>query len=121
MKFFLLICIFGLLACADLSGRSEKQRIQSEINEALHAKSKEISQCLKTHDIFKKLGSNRLRLDVHLTISQEGRMEKFSLENDKNYPTQFVDCLFNVLDSTQFPKLNEGESIELSQPFIFKP
>lgn len=120
MKFFLLITVFWLASCADLSGRSEKQRIQSELNHALHAKSKEISQCLKTHDLFKKLGSSRLRLDVHLKINAEGRMQKFSLENDKNYPTEFIDCLFNVLDATQFPKLNEGESIELSQPFIFK-
>lgn len=120
MKFILYILLFALISCSYTGKRTEKQKIQTEVNQALYDKSEDISKCLKEHQIFKKFKTERLRIDVNMRINDEGKMEKFALENDKNYPTEFVDCLFNTLDQTKFPKLKKGEALELSQPFIFK-
>lgn len=108
------------ISCADLSQNSDKKKIQNDINQAFEKSATNLSNCATTHKIFERLNSDEVRLDVKLVINENGRMDKFTLEDDKSYQSEFIDCIFSVLDKIQFPKSHTAETIELDQPFVFK-
>ena len=109
-----------LISCADLMKSDGKGKIQNEINQSLAKNARALSTCAHTHALFDQLQSEEIRIDVHLVINENGRMDKFTTENDMSYPSEFIDCIFNTLDKIDYPKSATGEVIELDQPLIFK-
>src|SRR5690606_10130087 len=107
---------FVLISCADLTQDREQKKVQNGINQALSKKTEKLSNCARHHNIFERLKSEEVQIEVHLVINENGRMDKFTIENDRSYPSEFIDCLFNTLDEVEFPKSHPGETIELDQP-----
>lgn len=118
MKFNILAILLLLQSCTMLPKRDRARDLQTDIIAKLSEKTPQIGNCArgaKLKDIFK---TNRFRIELYLTLNSKGQIDRFKLD-DKNYPNEFVECVFRVVDLIDFPKLKEGESIELTQPFIF--
>jgi hypothetical protein len=64
------------------------------------------------------MNSDRIRILLNLRINEKGDIDKFSSKTP-NLPESFLDCLFKIVDSTEFPKLNKNEVVEIEQPLIF--
>lgn len=107
-----------LSSCSLLSARNQERSIQTKIIKRLTVKSSDFEKCAVDSNIFTKFGEKRLRITLLMILGTSGEIEKFSTENT-NYPDQFSDCLFSVVDKIKFPKPNSGTSISITQPFIF--
>lgn len=115
---YIFICL-SLISCSTLNQRNKERKLQTEILNNIKEKEDNFSQCAKKEDIFKHFKSERVRVELIVTLNYQGQIETFKTDN-KRYPDSFMECIFNILDNTQFPKLNEGEAVQFTQPFIFR-
>lgn len=104
--------------CGLLKKRDEERAFQSEMIRALNSKTPMFADCAKRHKLFEKFKSERVRVEMKLNIGKNGDVERFQIDN-KPYPSKFADCMFAVAESVKFPAPEEGEVVELTQPFIF--
>ena len=118
MKLLMLPLLIFATSCSILSSRNQERTIQTKVIEKLTAKSEHFESCAINSDLFKKQKTDRIRITLDLIIGQNGELEKFST-SEAYYPEKFTDCLFNIVDQIKFPKLNEGTTLSLTQPFIF--
>lgn len=112
----LILLILG--GCSLFSKNSRERKIQTTIIKSISSKSKQLSKCAKDSSLFTELDKTRVRVVLHLAINSQGQIEKFKLDN-KNYPEDFSECVFKIVDLIVFPKIKNHEVIELEQPFIF--
>ena len=77
------------------------------------------SRCAKENKIFDHFKNDRVRVELVIMLNHRGEIDRFQTD-DKKYPDAFVDCIYNILDKTVFPKLKHGEAVQFNQPFIFK-
>lgn len=115
--------LFGLLAiqftsCAFIYSGNNERKTQTKLVQKINAKAKDFAKCAKESDIFKKLEMSRVPVTLYLEIEKSGSLSKFQLDN-KNYPSEFIDCVFNTVELIQFPKLESHDLIKLEQPFVF--
>lgn len=107
-----------LLSCSSFEHRNQERTLQSQMIRALNEKTPDFANCARKHELFSALKQERVRVEVQLNIGSNGKVERFQIDS-KPYPNQFVDCMFQVAESVDFPKLDKGETVELVQPFIF--
>lgn len=119
MRFFFLFAPIIFAACSSFEQRDQARTLQSKTIRALNAKTPEYAKCAKKHGIFEVFGQDRIRVEIMLAIGSRGQVDRFQIDN-KDYPAKFVDCMFEVSETVDFPKLKPGESAQLTQPFIFK-
>ena len=119
MKYLLITTLIFITSCANLEDRGKKRDLQSKIIRLLSEKNKRYASCARKNNIFKVTGKERVKVDMQLTLNSDGKINKFEIINNK-FSDKFVDCMFNVTDLIAFPKLDENEVIQLTQPFVFK-
>ena len=112
------LALLFLVSCSTFQERNKERDLQSKMLRALNDKSAEFASCAKKHKLFTKLGNDRIRVELILDINSKGQVEKFQIDN-QSYSNEFVDCMFGVADLIAFPKLEKGEMVNLTQPFIF--
>ena len=78
----------------------------------------EFSGCSKATNLYEKLGQNRIRVQLFLRINDQGKVDKFTSKTPR-LPEAFLDCLFKIVDSIDFPKLDTNEAVDIEQPLIF--
>ncbi len=115
---FLVFTLSMLNSCSLFSKRSQERKLQTKILQELSAKSHTFAACVRKHQLFKHFNQKRLKISLYLTLTQEGKVESFNLDN-KNYPQHFNECLFNIISLIEFPHFDYHQNIELEQPFIF--
>ena len=116
MKYIIsIILLANLSSCAFIYSGNKQRKEQTEIIRLIKEKNRDFAQCAKKTDIFKQLDQKRVPVEVN----KDAVLEKFKLD-DKKYPGEFTDCLFDVVELIQFPKSTEFELIKVEQPFIFK-
>lgn len=115
MKFLALAL---LVSCSSFELRNEERTLQSKMIRALNEKTPQFAQCAKNHNLFSSLKKERVRVELLLNIGSKGRVDRFQIDN-KPYPSDFVDCMFKTSEEIEFPKLKSGETVQLTQPFIF--
>lgn len=108
----------SVTSCSSFKERDKERTLQSKMIRALNEKTENFAGCAKNHNLFKALKQDRVRVEMDLSIGSAGKVEKFQIDN-KPYPNTFVDCMFETAESISFPKLNKGETVQLTQPFIF--
>ena len=113
-----LILVFLLSSCSLLSQNDERRTLQTKILSKLAKNAPKFSECAQNTDVFKDQNAQRLRVVMHLSLSNKGSVESFKLDRS-DYSTEFSECLFNVIDLMTFPKNKLGQIIEVEQPFIF--
>lgn len=98
---------------------SKRERvIQTEILQKLSQNAPQLAECAKRNKLFEAVGSERVRVVMHLSINSDRQVEKFKLDNP-SYPETFVNCAFQVVDLISFPQIENHELLEVEQPFIF--
>lgn len=112
------LAIALLISCSALKQRDEQRTLQSKMIRAINAKTPQYAECALSSALFEAFNAERLRVEISLTVGSRGRVDRFQIDK-KGYPEGFVDCMFEVSETIVFPKLNPGESVELTQPFIF--
>lgn len=115
MRFFALIL---LISCSSLEQRDQERTLQSKMLRALNEKTPQFAACARENKLFSSLKQDRVRVEILLHIGSAGTVDRFQIDN-KTYPSPFVDCMFQVAEEIEFPKLNQRESVQLTQPFIF--
>jgi hypothetical protein len=110
--------MFILSSCSLFSKNDEKRKLQTNILSLLNQNSSKFAKCAKKSDLFKILKQERIRVVMLLSISSNGQIESFKLDNSE-YPSIFSECVFNVIDLLSFPKNKLNKLVELEQPFIF--
>ena len=96
----------------------EYRDLQSQIYNSISSKNEDFGKCAERSQLYKKLKQDRIRVVLSLDINYNGELEKFQLD-DKDYPSDFSDCVFGVLELVNFPKNSQKRIIEVEQPFIF--
>lgn len=117
-KISLLLILLTLQSCSIIKSNSQERKIQSEIVNTLNSQSPKFSSCARKANVFKIFNQNRIRVVLYLTIDAKGTLRKFKLD-DKIYPDDFANCVFQVVDLSIFPKSEKDQHIEIEQPFIF--
>ena len=115
----LLFIILILSGCSNLEKRQKERALQTKILATIKDKTPSFSSCAKNHKIFKHFNAQRVRVELDVTLNNLGQIEAFQTDK-KRYPDDFLDCIFSILDNTKFPKLNNGEAVQFTQPFIFR-
>lgn len=115
----LLILNFLLFGCANIQERDKSRQIQTEILTKITDNISKYSQCAQDNNIFEHFKSERVRVELNIMLNHFGQIERFQADR-KDYPEKFMDCIYNILDKTKFPKLEEGEAVQFTQPFIFR-
>ena len=105
-------------SCAFMRESGKHRNLQTQILSSITSKSSEFAKCAERSDLYQKLGDERIRVILTLNISKRGDLEKFQLD-DKDYPGEFTDCIFGILELINFPSNEEGRLVEIEQPFIF--
>lgn len=116
--FFLLLIGIFFTSCAFMRESGEHRSLQTEILNKITSKSSEFAVCAKNGKIYQKLGRSRVRVVLHINIDSHGVLEKFQLD-DKEYPSEFADCVFQTLELISFPSNKENKLVDIEQPFIF--
>jgi hypothetical protein len=117
-KIITLLSLIALQSCSIIKNNSQERKIQSKIVNTLNSQSPKLSACAKKANVFKVFNQNRIRVVLYLTIDAKGSLRKFKLD-DKIYPDEFANCVFQVVDLSIFPKSEKSQHIEIEQPFIF--
>jgi hypothetical protein len=112
------ILILVLSSCSLFPTRVRERKIQTEIISKISGSSDQLAKCSKESDLFNKMKIERIRVLLYISINSKGQIEKFKLD-DKQYPDDFSECVFKIVDLINFPKIQNNELIELEQPFIF--
>lgn len=115
----ILILLVLVTACSSLEERQRSRSLQTEVIRTINSQGPAYAQCAKDHNLFKDSQADRIRLDVDVKINDEGQIEEFKTDTNQ-YPNEFLNCIYSVLDKSEFPKLKKGEVIHFKQPFIFK-
>lgn len=117
----LVMAAFGVLltSCSSIEGRNEERQLQSEVIRTLNEQTPHFAKCAKNNGLFDQLSRSRIRIELKLQINDRGQVDSFQTDS-QDYPKPFVDCMFDIVDRTEFPKLDLGETLELVQPFVFK-
>ncbi len=115
LKYISLVLI--LSSCSLFLSKRERV-IQTEILQKLAQKGSQLAQCAKENKLFEKYDSDRVRVVMFLSINSEKQLEKFKLDKP-DYPEEFVNCAFQVVDLISYPKIENHELLEIEQPFIF--
>lgn len=118
LRYFFFISLI-LSSCSSLEKRDKERKLQTQILSKVTQKSPQFSKCAKDNDIFKHFKSDRVRVELIITLNHLGQIESFQTD-EKIYPDKFMDCIFNTLDNASFPKLEDGEAVQFTQPFIFR-
>jgi len=115
--FIFLIIVLNFQSCSLFMSKKERL-LQTDILAKLSSQSANLAKCTKNSNLFKIFDKKRIRVVIFLSINSRGQIKRFNLD-DKLYPVEYAECVFKVVDLVNFPKLDNGEVIELKQPFIF--
>jgi hypothetical protein len=119
MKSILLLNILIFTSCANLEERNKKRDLQSKILDLISSQNRKYALCAKENKIFNDINSERVKVDMLISINSEGQVNKFQILDNK-FSDKFSDCMFQVTDLIDFPSLKENEVVQLTQPFVFK-
>lgn len=118
-KNILLIFIALLVGCSSFKERNKTRELQSKILHIINSKTMAFSRCAKENKVFEFFNSQRVRVELIIMLNHQGEVERFQTD-EKQYPEPFIDCIYNIVDKTTFPKLKHGEAVQFTQPFIFR-
>jgi hypothetical protein len=107
-----------LLSCSATSNKPlTKEELSTKSQEKLAENSSKLRDCSKFLD-FKN--TNMYEVQMSFRITPGGRLETLWLNDTVKWPDPFYHCLYNTIDHINFPSNEDGISLEIEQPLVFK-
>lgn len=117
----LALLFFLLTGCtSSLLDGSSRRHYQGKVMQSIRDKGQEFTSCAHENGLFDAMKSSRVRVALSFSLDAKGDLLQFKTDK-RPYPSDFVSCLFAVLETIDFPEFEqEGSEASFNQPFIFR-
>jgi hypothetical protein len=115
---FLVLCLAAIFSTAcTIDTRPQKADWESQVQKILSREQGQFQRCGKYLN-----AKSEKSLEVLLTfrLNPTGALETLWLDESSSWDSRFYDCLFNVVDSMNFPAFQEESTLEVQQALIFR-
>ena len=113
------LAIIFLFSCDSIRERQKDRDLQTRVMHKINEQTPKFAKCAEQKKIYKTMDKTRIRMELMLSVNDQGKVQSMTTD-DRQYPPEFLDCIYDIVEKIQFPKLGANEEIQLVQPLIFK-
>lgn len=115
----LVLCLAACVLTACSTGKTPaRENWESAVKDRLEGQKGQFQTCGKY--LPRPSAGNAHTIQMTFRVNPVGALETLWLDESSKWDQRFYDCIFNVVDSMNFPSINDHTSLEISQSLVFR-